>query len=299
MTSVNEHLTDRYPTRGSSEVVMPRTDPVVWSEPGAPGPVGAADLARYEREGFLCVDALLTPAEVTDCRRELARLAADPGLRADGRAVVEPESDAVKSIFEPHKVSAVFDDLVRDPRVVDRARQVLGSEVYLHQFRVNMKPGFGASGWYWHSDFETWHAEDGLPAPRTLSLSLALTDNEDTNGSLMIMPGSHKTFLGCAGATPEDNYKTSLQNQGAGLPSDAAVARFAGEQGIRLCTGAAGSAVMFDSNCMHGSSDNITPFPRCNAFIVFNSVHNTTVEPFAAPARRPEYLGSRDFTPVR
>ncbi|MGP3951389.1 hypothetical protein [Streptomyces sp. 7N604] len=27
-------------------------------------------------------------------------------------------------------------------------------------------PPFGASGFYWHSDFETWHAEDGLPGGR-------------------------------------------------------------------------------------------------------------------------------------
>lgn len=27
------------------------------------------------------------------------------------------------------------------------------------------------------SDFETWHAEDGMPVPRAVSLSIALTDN--------------------------------------------------------------------------------------------------------------------------
>ena len=31
--------TDLYPTRGAGEVVTPRQDPVVWSAPGAPGPV--------------------------------------------------------------------------------------------------------------------------------------------------------------------------------------------------------------------------------------------------------------------
>ena len=55
---------------------------------------------------------------------------------------------------------------------------------------------------------------------RTVSVSIALTKNHDTNGGLMIMPGSHRTFLGCAGATPKDNYKRSLQMQDAGIPSD-------------------------------------------------------------------------------
>ncbi len=75
-----------------------------------------------------------------------------------------------------------------------RARQILGSDVYVHQSRINVKPGFGATGFYWHSDFETWHAEDGLPNMRTVSVSIALTENFDTNGGLMIMPGSHKSF---------------------------------------------------------------------------------------------------------
>jgi ectoine hydroxylase len=55
---------------------------------------------------------------------------------------------------------------------------------------------------------------------------------------------------------------------------------------------------MFDCNCMHGSNGNITPWPRSNIFVVFNSVENTTVDPFSAPGRRPPFIASRDFTPV-
>ncbi|AYN42001.1 ectoine hydroxylase [Streptomyces dangxiongensis] len=292
-------VTDLYPTRGTSEVAVPRRDPVLWGSPDTPGPVPTAELQAYERDGFLTVDQLITPDEVEVYRRELDRLVADPAIRADERSIVEPRSQEIRSVFEVHRISEVFANLVRDPRVVDRARQILGSDVYVHQSRINVKPGFGASGFYWHSDFETWHAEDGLPNMRTVSVSIALTEDHDTNGGLMIMPGSHRTFLGCAGAAPEDNHKKSLQMQDAGTPSDEALTALAGEHGIRLFTGPAGSATWFDCNCMHGSGDNITPFPRSNVFIVFNSVENTAVEPFAAPVPRPEFIGARDFTPVR
>ncbi|MEU2299174.1 ectoine hydroxylase [Streptomyces antibioticus] len=292
-------VTDLYPTRGTTEVSVPRQDPVVWGSPDTPGPVPAAGLAAYERDGFLTVDRLISDDEVAVCRRELERLVSDPRVRADPRSIVEPRSQEIRSVFEVHRLSPVFASLVRDERIVGRARQILGSDVYVHQSRINVKPGFGAGGFYWHSDFETWHAEDGLPNMRTVSVSIALTENLDTNGGLMIMPGSHRTFLGCAGATPEDNYKKSLQMQDAGTPSDEALTELAGEYGIRLFTGPAGSATWFDCNCMHGSGDNITPFPRSNVFIVFNSVENAAVEPFAAPVRRPEYIGARDFTPVR
>ncbi|MEU0396730.1 ectoine hydroxylase [Streptomyces sp. NPDC006208] len=291
--------TDLYPTRGPQELTTPRRDPVVWSAPGTPGPIETSGLMAFERDGFLTVDQLIGEDEVAVYRAELDRLVNDPEIRADERSIIEPTSQDVRSVFEVHKLSELFEALVRDERVVGRARQILGSDVYVHQSRINVKPGFGASGFYWHSDFETWHAEDGLPNMRTVSVSIALTENLDTNGGLMIMPGSHRTFLGCAGETPKDNYKKSLQMQDAGTPSDEALTAFADEHGIRLFTGRAGSATWFDCNCMHGSGDNITPYPRSNVFIVFNSVENTAVEPFAAPVPRPEFIGARDFTPVR
>ncbi|MEV4039343.1 ectoine hydroxylase [Streptomyces umbrinus] len=292
-------ITDLYPSRGTSEVSVPRQDPVVWSEAGTPGPIPGADLQSYERDGFLAVDRIIGEDEVALYHAELERLVTDPAIRADERSIVEPKSQEIRSVFEVHKISEIFAQLVRDERVVGRARQILGSDVYVHQSRINVKPGFGASGFYWHSDFETWHAEDGLPNMRTVSVSIALTENHDTNGGLMIMPGSHHTFLGCSGATPKDNYKKSLQMQDAGTPSDEALTKFASKHGIKLFTGKAGSATWFDCNCMHGSGDNITPFPRSNVFIVFNSVENTAVEPFSAPVRRPEFIGARDFTPVK
>ena len=290
---------DLYPTRGVGEVMTPRQDPVVWSAPGAPGPIAPSELMGFERDGFLTVDELISQDEVALYRSELDRLIADPAVRADERSIIEPKSRDVRSVFEVHRLSELFAALVRDERVVGRARQILGSDVYVHQSRINVKPGFGASGFYWHSDFETWHAEDGLPNMRTVSVSIALTENRDTNGGLMIMPGSHKSFLGCAGETPKDNYKKSLQMQDAGTPSHAALTRFADRHGIRLFTGRAGSATWFDCNCMHGSGDNITPYPRSNVFIVFNSVENAAQEPFAAPVPRPSFIGARDFTPVR
>ncbi|MGC5399977.1 ectoine hydroxylase [Streptomyces sp. DT20] len=290
---------DLYPSRGAAEMTTPRQDPVIWSAPGAPGPVAAKDLQGFERDGFLTVPQLIEPDEVSVYHAELERLIADPAVRADERSIIEPKSQDVRSVFEVHRLSEVFARLVSDERVVGRARQILGSDVYVHQSRINVKPGFGASGFYWHSDFETWHAEDGLPNMRAVSVSIALTENYDTNGGLMIMPGSHKSFLGCAGETPKDNYKKSLQMQDAGTPSDEALTKMADRHGIRLFTGQAGSATWFDCNAMHGSGDNITPYPRSNVFIVFNSVENEAQEPFAAPIRRPEFIGARDFTPVK
>ncbi|GLW63270.1 ectoine dioxygenase [Actinomadura rubrobrunea] len=301
MSVIESHptSTDAYPTRKATEpALLYRQDPVVYGGPDD-GPIDAATLQSYEANGYLTIERLLEPEEVETYRAELRRLAADPAILADERTITERDSDEVRSIFEVHKISEVFAGLVRDPRVVGRARQILGGDVYVHQSRVNYKPGFTGKDFYWHSDFETWHAEDGMPRMRAVSISIALTDNYVFNGGLMIMPGSHKTFVSCVGETPADHYKQSLRNQEIGTPDQSSLSILAEKHGIELFTGPAGSATMFDCNCMHGSNGNITPFPRSNVFIVFNSVDNACVEPFSAPAPRPSFLGARDFTPVR
>ena len=289
--------TDAYPTRLSAPTApTERPDPVVWGE--AEGPMQPSTVAGYEENGYLAVDQLVTPDEVEELRAELRRLSADPAVRADERTVVERSSEEVRSIFEVHKVSEVFARIAHDPRVVDRARQLLGSEVYIHQSRVNFKPGFTGKDFYWHSDFETWHAEDGMPRMRAVSISISMTDNYTFHGPLMIMPGSHRTWVPCIGETPDENYKSSLVAQEAGTPDPATLTELADRHGIDVLTGRAGGATMFDSNCMHASNGNVTPYGRSNVFIVYNSVENACVAPYAASTPRPDFIGARDFTPA-
>lgn len=300
MTLMDTRIGDAYPTRLPAEEAgaIDRLDPTVWGGE-ADGPIDAATLASHDTKGYSVVEGLLSPAEVQTYWQELVRLSGDDALKADDRVVTEKASGEVRSIFEVHKISDLIAELVRDPRVLDRARQLLGSDVYVHQSRVNYMPGFRGNGFYWHSDFETWHAEDGMPVPRAVSCSIALTDNYPFNGGLMVMPGSQRTFVQCAGRTPEDNYKSSLKEQKVGVPAENEIAKLAAEHGIEQFTGAAGSALWFDSNVMHGSGNNITPYPRSNIFLVFNSVDNAVVDPFAAGKPRPEFIAARDFTPVR
>ena len=285
---------DRYRTRTTTQVPpMERIDPTVW------GRVTSPVLANFDADGYAIVDRLLSPEEVADFSVEVDRLASDPERRSDERVIIEKESNRVRSIFEIHKISRAVADLVRDERVVGLARQVLGSEVYIHQSRVNYMPGFEGGGFYWHSDFETWHAEDGMPSPRAVSLSIALTDNFAYNGSLMVMPGSQRTFVPCRGQTPTEHYRESLREQEYGVPTHDHITALANKHGIAQFVGTRGSALLFDSNMMHGSANNITPFPRSKIFVVFNSVENALQDPYDAAEYRPTYIAARDFDPIR
>lgn len=290
---------DHYPTRLSARepYLIDRTDPGVWGS-ADDGPFDSGDLEAHAANGETIIEGLLTPAEVQRYWQELVRLSSDRDLKADERVVTEKSSGEVRSIFEVHRISELIGELARDPRILQRCEQILGSEVYLHQSRVNYMPGFRGNGFYWHSDFETWHAEDGMPRPRAVSCSIALTDNYPYNGGLMLMPGSHRTFVQCLGETPDDHYKESLKEQEVGVPREDDVTKLAASCGIDQFTGPAGSALLFDSNMMHGSGNNITPYPRSNIFLVFNSVANAPVEPFAASSPRPAFVGAREVTPL-
>lgn len=287
---------DVYRTRlGTRSQIEPRPHPVVWGDPSAPGPLTAQELAAYDRRGYHTADGVLDAEDIDTCLAEVGRIT--NRLGTDERVVRESSNGDVRSLFEVHRLSDEIARICAREDIVGVARQVLGDEVYVHQSRINLKPGFAGGPFYWHSDFETWHAEDGMPAPRALSVSLALTPNLQTNGALMIIPGSHRQFLSCVGQTPQDYHRESLVSYRPpfGTPEEDDVATLADEHGIDLITGDAGSALYFDSNCMHASAGNISPDPRSNLFVVFNAVSNRLQEPFAASAPRPEHLAHRDL----
>ncbi|MDZ7915127.1 MAG: phytanoyl-CoA dioxygenase family protein [Rhodococcus sp. (in: high G+C Gram-positive bacteria)] len=281
---------DRYHTRvTASPIAYQRPDPVLWD------PEMRTRYADFEVNGFTHLDGVLDDRQVRGCLSEVRRLGEEPALRGDERIVREKGSSAVRSIFDIANLSLVVSDAIEESGAAAMAAEILGSQVYVHQSRLNYKPGFRGGAFYWHADFEAWHAEDGMPAPRAVSASIALTDNHHFNGPLMVMPGSHRTFLQCAGATPPRYFEESLVDEipRVGVPNEQMISEQYDQHGIEVVTGAAGSMTVFDSNLLHASAGNISPVPRANIFVVFNSVDNALEPPFCGAAPRPEFLAAR------
>ncbi|NDY94156.1 ectoine hydroxylase [Wenzhouxiangella sp. C33] len=292
--------TDLYPSRKSEpDEFFPRRDPTVYGTPDD-GPLEQEQLDRYRRDGFLFFPGFFSGNELGQYRKELSRLCCDPDMAGREEVITEPDGEEVRSIFRVHHHSQLFDELSRHPRVLPMAEQLLGSPVYLHQSRINYKPGFKGKGFNWHSDFETWHAEDGMPAMRAVSCSVILTDNDMYNGPLMLIPGSHRYFIPCAGPTPDNHYRQSLRVQKLGVPDTDSLAHMIESGGIESAIGPAGSLLLFECNLLHGSNANMSPTPRSNAFFVYNSVFNTPDRPFGARHRRPGFLSNNEsFAPLK
>lgn len=294
-----ETVPDIYPSRRKPEPEwLQRRDPVVYGLTGKSPPIDQALIDAYARDGYLVLEDVLSPQEVKSYAQEAYALRERRGLIPESLITERGEegAPAVRSVFAPHRQSPVFERLASDRRLADIARFILGDDVYIHQSRINYKPAFRGKDFYWHSDFETWHTEDGMPRMRALSMSVMLTDNHPMSGPTMFMPGSHKTYVTCVGETPDDHYRASLKQQEYGVPDGKSLSRLVRQGGIAGPAPKAGSVVLFDCNTMHGSNSNITPFERVNAFLVFNAWSNRLLDPFGKTRPRPEFVAHRKVT---
>ena len=269
-------ITDTYESRVAKDAaIIMRRDPVVYTDLAQnPGPgANREQLEAYKRDGFMLLEGFLSERETKALLAEVEKMAGDPKISSREEAIREPGGNIVRSVFRVHEINHTLSRLARDRRLVNIARQVLGSDVYIHQSRANLKPGLFGKEFYWHSDFETWHVEDGMPNMRAVSCSILLTDNYEHNGPLMIIPGSHQYFISCVGETPANHYKQSLRKT-----KDVEV-RYVRQ---------------------HGSNSNISPYPRSNVFFVYNSVENTLNSPKHGLNPRPEHVATReDFSAIK
>jgi len=293
--------TDLYPSRqGQEEKILPRIDPIVYHQ--AHQSEGQYALNRqqldfYEQNGFLVLNNYM-PDRVKPLLNEIESLRHE--LKGQAELITEPDNDdELRTIFKPQTFSQLIDQFSRDPRILDIVTQILGSDVYIHQSRVNVKPALTGKSFPWHSDFETWHVEDGMPKPRAVSAWIMLTKNNEFNGPLYVIPGSHKHYVSCAGKTPAHHYEQSLKKQAYGTPSLGAIKALAEEKGMTGVFGSPGTVVFHESNMMHGSPDNISIWSRTNLFFVYNSISNTLDKPYSGQAPRPNYLSNRHPIPLQ
>lgn len=290
---------DHYPSRQAPHPSrQARRDPTVYRTWSPAAPLSREQTDHFEANGYLVLPDLFTPYEVDHLKAEGQRLLSPNSGIAPETAILEPGGADIRSIFRVHGQSPLIARLSADERLVSIAHFLLGDDVYIHQSRLNYKPGFRGKEFYWHSDFETWHVEDGMPRMRALSMSVLLAENTAANGPLMLIPKSHRSFISCVGETPADHYKSSLKRQEYGVPDEESLTALVRENEIVTATGAPGTVIVFDCNMMHGSNGNITPLPRSNVFLVYNAVSNRLVSPFGAPAPRPEFVAARTVEPL-
>lgn len=287
---------DLYPSRTNEEKIFPRIDPTVYSNKKiGEYSLDEEELKYYEENGFIIFPNMFSKDEIKELKDELKILESNEELRKKDEFISEPNSEQLRTIFNQHLFSKVYEKVSKDNRILHKVKQILGSDVYIHHGRINIKRAYNGKSFPWHSDFETWHSEDGLPNCRCLSAWIMLSNNTQFNGPLYLLKGSHKHFISCKGQTPENNYKKSLKKQEYGVPSLNSIKAISGEDDMVSALGNEGTLVLHDGNIIHGSSDNISINDRTNVFFVFNSILNKPQKPFGAKSSRADFLCLKDF----
>ncbi|HEX8339036.1 MAG TPA: phytanoyl-CoA dioxygenase family protein [Pyrinomonadaceae bacterium] len=264
--------------------------------------VSREQIESYEESGFLLLPNYFSQAEVETLRAELPRVL---GLSSPEK-VVEKEGTTVRSVYGSHKANEIFGRLSRHPRLVGPARALLGGDVYVYQFKINVKAAFGGDVWQWHQDYIYWLKEDGMPSARVVNFIVYLDEMSEFNGPLFLLPGSHREGVidspavlpALRGSDPYSDGPTWIHNLTANLkytvPHDK-VRGMAERSGIVSPKGPRGTVLLTNPNLVHASPHNISPFDRAVVIITYNSVENV---PPPSTNPRPDFLVSRDCAPL-
>ena len=250
-------------------------------------------ICQYERDGILFIPNYLSETEINILHHAISQLPDD----IPGKAM-EKDNKTLRAIHGFHIYNSIFLDLIKHPLLLEPSQQILGSSVYLYQFKINMKAPFSGDLWPWHQDYAFWYEEDAMPEPKAISVGIFLDEVNHFNGPLYYILGSHKEGLITFSARQYSGESGWESNVSADLKyclDNKTIARLVERGGITAPLGSAGSVLFFHSNIAHASVPNISPYPRRLLIITYNSIDNI---PCSNKKPRPEFLVSQNHMPL-
>lgn len=158
--------------------------------------INDADVASYQENGFLIVENALSPDEVEELRLETTAIC--KGERGEYGGFLPPDpgmsdDDVIRRylcIHFPHKISTVMFRYLAQKTMVDALTTIIGPNVKCMQSMLFIK----ASG----KPGQAWHQDEWFIPTRDRSLTgcwMALDDATVENGTLWVIPGSHKSGI--------------------------------------------------------------------------------------------------------
>ena len=170
----------------------------------------------------------------------------------DGHSSDNPR---LKRIKQPHQHSQFFWDIIKESKIEEILKDLLGDNVSLKTSKLNTKAPGGGAAVEWHQDWAFYpHTNDNV-----LALGLMLNDVDLDNGPLMVIPESHKG--------PVLSHFNNGVFCGAIDPDDS---DFDMSKAVTL-TGKARSMTIHHARTLHGSSPNNSNRDRLVLFYECNS----------------------------
>ena len=157
----------------------------------------AEQVAFYHKNGYIVVEGVLSDDEVADLRRVTDKFVEQSrGLSESNDTFdLEPDHSAerprLRRIKNPIVQHAVYDQTMRNDRILDIVEQLIGPGVRRQNTKLNMKEPDHGSAVEWHQDWAFYpHTNDAV-----LAVGVCMDDMTEENGCMLMVPGSHRGAL--------------------------------------------------------------------------------------------------------
>lgn len=215
-------------------------------------------VADYARDGYVVVRNAFDPAVTA-----AARTAAGIG------AIAVVDSRGARQ--ELNVWTACGDDLLgvipRSASMVALAEELIGEPVYHWHSKISWKKPHSAGTWDWHQDYGFWR-DEGCERPAMTTVSIALDRQDQHNGCLRVVPGSH-----LAGTI---DHVAIGSGRGA---RPAVVEELVDTNGVVDLVLEPGDLVAFDCRTLHASGPNNSDAQRSILHCSYNSLTNGPTRP--------------------
>ena len=142
-----------------------------------PNVLSEREIKTFRDTGLLCPKRLLTEEEAATNLAELETYEGETG---------EPVNGSWR--YKSHLVFPWIDRLMRTPGILDVVEDLLGPNIMVWTTHIYPKePGDGRFI-SWHQDSAHW----GLDSNKILTVWIALTEANEANGCMRMLPGSHQ-----------------------------------------------------------------------------------------------------------
>lgn len=236
------------------------------------GIFAAAQLAEYDRDGFLLARQLFDAEEVDLLRRaakEDRALDENAFNRADGAG------GSVRLSLWNHPGDDVYGMFARSRRVVDSVAELLRDEPYHYHSKMIMKQARSGGAWEWHQDYGYWY-ENGVLSPNLCSVFIAVDPATVANGCLQVLRASHQ--MGRL------NHVKIGDQTGADPERVAAATEHLELVHVEMQPG---DALYFHANLLHRSDQNRSEHDRWALICCYNARHNSPYKESRHPCYTP------------
>jgi phytanoyl-CoA hydroxylase len=231
-------------------------------------------IEQFRNDGYLILKSMVPPVAcdlMSSVTREHLRGAVGPlefeaevGYPGAPASVDAPGGRTVRRLRGAYHRHECFRLWAQDKRLVTMLRQLFGEPVCLtlahHNCVMTKHPDFGtATGW--HRDIRYW----SFTRPDLISVWLALGAENEANGGLRVIPGSHRMDIG---RTQLDDLDFLRPDVDANMPLF--------DRGTRLALDK-GDVVLFHSGLFHAAGRNATPAVKNSVVFAYHGRSNAPI----------------------